>query len=141
MTLMPVQVSFRGIAHSDALEATIRERAAWLEQFYPGMVSCRVLVEQPHRHRHDGRHFHVRIEVTAPGRAPIVISREPSLHAGLKDAEDDVARKEAEIDGQHRDAHVAVREAFNAARRRLQDVAREQRGDVKRHAEPARTAE
>ena len=137
MTLIPTQVTFRGLRTSDALEADIHERVAWLEQFYAGIVRCRVLVELPHRHRHDGRHFHVRIELTVPGGAPIVVSHEPSLHGRLKDVEDDAHHKETEIESVHRYAAVAVHEAFDAARRRLEDFAREQRGTVKTHEVPA----
>jgi cold shock CspA family protein len=137
MTLIPTQVTFRGLTHSDALEDDIRERVRWLEQFYAGIVRCRVLVELPHRHRRDGRHFHVRIDITVPGGHPIVVSHEPSLHGGLKQADEDVHRKKTEIEGVHRHAFVAVREAFDAARRRLEDFAREQRGAVKTHDVPA----
>ena len=137
MTLIPTQVTFRGLPHSDALEADIRERAGRLEQFCAGIVRCRVLVEIPHRHRHTGRHFHVRVEVTVPGSDPIVVNHEPSLHGRLKDFEDEAARKDAEIEAVHRYASVAVREAFDAARRRLEDVAREQRGAVKVHEVPS----
>jgi ribosome-associated translation inhibitor RaiA len=133
MTAIPTQVTFRGLQPLDALEADIRERAAWLEQFYDGIIRCRVLVELPHRHRRDGRHFHVRIELTVPGGAPIVISHEPSLHGTMKHVEEDAHHKEAEIDAVHRHAAVAVREAFDAARRRLEDFVREQRGAVKWH--------
>ncbi len=142
MTLIPVQVAFRGLSPSDALDADIRERAAWLERFYAGIVRCRVLVEVPHRHRQGGRHFHVRLEVTVPGGSPIVVSHAPSRHGALKGVEDEEARKETEIESVQRYARVAVREAFDAMRRRLEDFAREQRGAVKRHEttehEPAR---
>lgn len=138
MPLIPVQVTFHGLAHSDALEADIRERVDWLEQFYPGIVRCRVRVEMPHRHRRDGRHFHVRLEVTVPGVEPIVVSQEPSLHGRLKDVEEPAHRKESEIDSVRRYANVTVRNAFDTARRRLEDVAREQRGAVKAHEPPAR---
>jgi cold shock CspA family protein len=137
MTLIPTQVTFRGLAHSDALESDVLERVAWLEQFYTGIVRCRVIVELPHRHRRDGRHFHVRIEMTVPGGEPIVISHEPSLHGRLKHVDAGVHRKETEIEAVHRYAAVAIREAFDAARRRLEDVAREQRGAVKTHEVPA----
>jgi cold shock CspA family protein len=137
MTLIPIQITFRGFAGSEALDAEIRDHVAWLEQFYEGIVRCRVLVELPHRHRHGGRHFHVRVEVTVPGSAPIVVGHEPSLHAGLKDVEDETARKRTEIERVHRYAGVAIREAFDAARRRLEDFAREQRGVVKTHDVPA----
>ena len=137
MTLIPTQVTFRGLPQSDELESEIRHRVDWLEQFYAGLVRCRVLVELPHRHRHDGRHFHVRIEMTVPGSAPIVVSHEPSRHGGLKDFQEDAHRKETEIEGVHRYAAVTIHEAFDAARRRLEDVAREQRGAVKTHEVPA----
>lgn len=136
MTTLPVQITFHGLAHSDALEADIRERVAWLDQYYPGIMGCRVAVELPHRHRHDGRHFQVRIEITVPGSAPIVVSHEPSLHGPLKDVEEGEHRKGTEVEAVDRYARVAVRHAFDRARRRLQDVAREQRGDVKTHAAP-----
>ena len=133
MTLIPTQVMFRGLAHDDALEAEIRGHVSWLEQFYGNIVRCRVLVEVPHRHRRDGRHFHVRVETTVPGGSPIVVNHEPSLHGRLKDEEDDAHRKEDEVKSVHRYAGVAIREAFDAARRRLEDFAREQRGAVKAH--------
>jgi hypothetical protein len=133
MALIPTQVTFRGLAHSNVLEADIRHRVAWLEQFYAGIGRCRVLVEVPHRHRHSDRHFHVRIDITVPGRDPIVVSRKPSLHAGLKDVEDAAAHKCAEIDSVHRHVLVAIREAFDVARRLLEDAAREQRHAVKTH--------
>jgi cold shock CspA family protein len=137
MTLIPTQINFRGLAHSNTLEADIRERIAWLEQFYSGIVRCRVLVEVPHRHRHDGRHFQVRIDITVPGGAPIVVSHEPSLHGPLIDVSEAEHHKDTEIEAVHRYAHVAIHEAFDAARRQLQDFAREQRGVVKTHEVPA----
>lgn len=133
MTLIPVQVTFRDLAHDEALEQEIRDRVSWLEQFYPGIVRCHVLVEVPHRHRHDGRHVHVRIDMTVPGGPPIVVSHEPSLHGRSKDFEDEAHRKEDEVQSVHRHARVAIHEAFDVARRRVEDFAREQRGTVKAH--------
>ena len=70
-----------------------------------------------------------------PGSAPIVISHEPSLHGTLKHVKD-AQYKAAEIDSEHRYAAVAIGQAFDAARRRLEDFAREQRGAVKTHEAP-----
>ena len=137
MTLITTQATFRGLDVSDALEVDIHERVAWLEQFYAGIVRCRVLVELPHRHRRDGRHFHVRIELTVPGLDHIIMSQEPSLHGRLKDVEDPAHHKESDIERVHRYAHVAVGQAFDVARRRLEDIAREPRGTVKAHEVPA----
>ena len=137
MNAIQTQVSFRGLPHSDALESEVRRRVAWLEQFYAGIIRCRVIVTFPHQHRHDGRHFQVRIELTVPGGPPIIVSHEPSLHQQLKDIEQEAHHKEAEIDTVRRYAGVAVREAFDAARRRLEDFARQQRGAIKTHQVPA----
>lgn len=111
MTVMPVQITFRGLAHSEALQEEIRERVAWLEQFYADIVGCRVLVDVPHRHRHSGRHLHVRIEVTVPGGDPIAVSHELSLHGPSKDTERTAHHKESEIESVHRYARVAIHDA------------------------------
>jgi len=137
MTLIPLQVTFQGLAHSDALEACVRERVGWLEQFHDGIVGCRVRLEVPHRHRQGGRHFDVHVEVTVPGAAPIVVTHEPSLHAPLKDVEETAHHKGTEVATEHRYGRLAIHDAFDTMRRRLQDVAREQRGAVKAHEEPA----
>jgi hypothetical protein len=137
MTLIPVQVSFRGLAHSEAIESIVRQRVAWLEQFHPSIVRCRVVLELPHRHRRNGRHFHSRIEITMPGTAPIVVHHEPSLHGALKAARSEARHKETDIAGDHRDVRITLHDAFDAARRRIEDTAREQRHFVKTHAHAA----
>jgi hypothetical protein len=124
MTLIPTQVTFRGLAHSDQFESAVREHVTWLEQFHPRIVRCRVLLELPHRQRRHGRHFHVRVEITVPGRDRIVISREPSLHGRLKQIEEGAHHKDSDIDSVRSCAIVTIREAFDAARRRLDDDAR-----------------
>jgi cold shock CspA family protein len=135
--LIPAQVTFRGLAHSGPIEADIVERVAWLEKFYDGIVSCRVLIEVPYRHRRDGRHFHVTIELTVPNGEPVIVSHEPSLHGSLKDVAAAEHTKESETESAHRHARVAVHEAFDLARRQLQDFARRQRGTIKTHEVPA----
>ena len=129
MTTRPVQISFRHMTVSPAIEEEIRSRAGWLESFYPGIVGCRVLLEVPHRHRRRGRPLHVRIELSLPGE-DVIVNHEPPLEA----MSPRVLHKSDELDGRHKDAHVAIHEAFDVARRRLEDVARRQRGDVKTRA-------
>jgi hypothetical protein len=131
MTLIPTQVIFHGLAHRDDIESDIRERVNWLEQVYPGIVRCRVLFEVPHRHRRGGRHVHIRIEMTLASEAPVVVTHEPSLHGRLKDVDDDSLHKDADLDRAYRYASVAIREAFDRARRQLEDSARERRGSIK----------
>lgn len=105
-----LQITIRDVPHSEALDAKIREKAEKLEKFYPHIMRCRVVVEVPHKHKHQGRNFNVRLDITVPGNE-LVVNR---------DADEDV--------------YVAVRDAFDAAKRQLDDYARRQRHDVKAHA-------
>jgi ribosome-associated translation inhibitor RaiA/cold shock CspA family protein len=116
MQLTP-QVTFRGIPHSDALDAEIRERIAKLDEYFPRIMSCRVVIEAKHRHHHQGQLYHVRIDLGVPKKEIVVSHERHDQHA-------------------HEDPYVAIRDAFNAASRQLEDYAREQRGDVKHHEPP-----
>jgi cold shock CspA family protein/ribosome-associated translation inhibitor RaiA len=132
--ILTVQITFRNIAPSDAIEALIRERAAKLDNYYSHIMSCRVLVEAPHRHHREGPHCHIRIDLAVPG-GEIVIKREPTLHANQQETESEKCTKCMEVEKSHKYLRVAIREAFDAARRRLQDYARRQRADVKTHGQ------
>ena len=70
-----VQITWRGMNPSDALGAKIREQISTLERFYDGMIGCRVVVEQLHRHKHKGNLFNVRIDLSVPGKV-IVVNRQ-----------------------------------------------------------------
>jgi ribosomal subunit interface protein len=117
MKIQP-QVSFHDIAPSDAMRAAVAARVAELEQFCADITHCRVAIESPHRHHRKGRHFRVRIDLTVPDEQ-IVVGRNPSEH------------------GAHEDVYVAIRDAFDAARRQLQDFVRRRRGQVKERVGPA----
>ncbi|TXT24361.1 MAG: sigma 54 modulation protein/ribosomal protein S30EA [Gallionellaceae bacterium] len=105
----PLQITIRNIASSEALEKRIREKAEKLGEFYDHITSCRVVVGEPHKHQRQGKQFNVRVDIGLPGRE-IVATR---------DHDEDV--------------YVALRDAFDAAKRQLEDYARQQRGDVKTH--------
>lgn len=111
---IPLQISLHGIARSDALHNAIRRRAEKLERYYDRITSCRVVFEMPARHRRKGSQYAVRIDLKVPG-GELAVTRE----------RDD-------------DLRLALRKAFDAARRRLEDYARAQRGEVKRHGPPAK---
>lgn len=117
--VVPLEVLFRDMVPSAALEAKIRERAQELEQFYGEIISCRVVVEQHHRHHRQGNLFHVRIGLKVPG-GELVASRDPGQHRA------------------HEDAYVTIRDAFDAMRRRLEDHTRRRHGRAKTHAPPHR---
>ena len=136
MQLTP-SITFRGIDPSAALEAEIRTRIGKLETYYRSIIGCHVLVELAQRHHEAGNRYHVRIDLTVPGEV-IVVAHDASLHATDQDIRLAKATKQDETDPERKHAFVAVREAFDIARRRLQDYARRQRGTVKAAARQPR---
>ncbi len=118
--VLPVQITFRNMEASPAVEARIREEAAKLETFYDRIISCRVMMEIPHHHHQNGNLFHIRIDLGVPG-AEVVVRHEPSLHSSIQQLDEEVRAKARETQTPHKDAYVAIRDAFKAARRRVQD--------------------
>jgi hypothetical protein len=80
-------------------------------------MRCHVVVATPQCRQRKGRLYNIRIDLTVP-RHEIVVNREPLLDHAYEDVE------------------VAIREAFNAAVRQLEDHARRMRSDTKTHAVP-----
>jgi len=96
----PLDITFKGMEHSEALETKIRERTEKLEQHADRIQRCRVVVEAPHRSHQKGGLYEVRIDVRVPGEE-LVVNR--TGH-----------RNQA-----HEDPYVAVRDAFNAMTNQL----------------------
>jgi len=105
----PLQIKVHNIPASESYESVIREKVDKLASVYDKITNCRVVIDAPHRHRQHGYLYDVRIHLTVPN-GELVVKREPN-----------------------EDIYVAIRDAFNAAKRQLQDFARRQRGDVKIH--------
>jgi hypothetical protein len=122
----PPTVTFRGVQYPAVLERDIRTRLARLERFYPSIVTARVRVDLSGRHK-EGNRFRVLVEIGVPG-AEVIVAHDASIRPALLASGKRRVRKQDESDASHRHAKVAIREAFDAARRRLQDHARRQRG-------------
>lgn len=114
----PLHIEFRNLEHSDAVEASVRERAETLERFAKELLRCKVTVSAPHKHHAKGNLYHVSVEMHLAG-AEIVVNRSP------------------DADRAHADVYVAIRDAIDAAARKLQDHVRVRRGEVKTHAATA----
>ena len=112
----PLEITFRNLDHSDAVEARVREKVAKLEQVFDRITSCRVTIEAINRQHVKGNLYRVQVEVGVPGRQVV---------AGNS------AKNQA-----HEDVYVSLRDAFNAARRRLDDHSRRRSGRVKTHEVP-----
>jgi ribosome-associated translation inhibitor RaiA len=101
----PVQITYRGLPHSEALDQSIQERALRLERAQPDITACHVTVELPHHHHQRGNHYRVQIFLALP-RANLVVSRGDTANPAYEDV------------------HVVIRDAFNAALRRLEERGR-----------------
>ena len=141
---IPLQITFRNMPPSEAIENNVREKAAKLDSLYDGIMTCRIIIEAPHRHHHKGKAYQVSIDMTVPG-CELVVNRAPKRLDVAKtprpeELENDLTEShEPSRHGAHEDLYVAIRDAFNAAARKLQDHARRKRGKVKLH-EPAAVA-
>ncbi len=111
---LPLQISFRQMDRSPAIEAAVREKAGRLDKFAARITSCRVVIEPVGKHHQYGNQYEVRVDITLPN-SEIVATREPSEHT------------------EYKEIAIAIRDAFNSAVRQLEDYVRVQRGAVKFH--------
>lgn len=116
--IIPLQITFRHVEPSPALEARIRELASRLDRFSRHIMRCHVILEPPAHHQHQGFLYDFRIDITLPHEEIAIRHSHPADHA-------------------HEDPYVALRDAFRAARRKLEDYERIHRHDVKTHTEPS----
>jgi hypothetical protein len=121
----PLQITFRNMAVAPVLEQETAARSRWLETFHPDIIGCRVLFEVPHRHRAAGRPVHIRIELSVPGD-DIIVRHRPTQALVLRDLTP-AARPDAPPNP-HKDVIAALHDAFDMARRRLEDRVRRERG-------------
>jgi ribosome-associated translation inhibitor RaiA len=108
---VPLQIAARGLELGSATEVLVRHYAQELERFHDRITSIRVMVEVPQRRMGEPILYNVRFDITIPG-GELVVKRQA-----------------------HPELHTAIQRAYEAARRRVQDAVRRQRGDVKARAE------
>jgi ribosome-associated translation inhibitor RaiA len=110
---IPVKITFRHMETSAAVETRVHELAAHLGVFSDRIQSCKVVVDSPHRHHHQGKVFAVKVQLELPGEDVVVDMERPQR------------------DG-HEDVYVVLRDAFDAAKRQLQQRMSSLRGDEKK---------
>jgi ribosome-associated translation inhibitor RaiA len=109
------QLIWQNLSPSDEIETKIRKHIAKLEKFTDRLIDCRVVIEVPHRHHHQGNMYHVQINLTVLGEKLIVNHQPPEQQA-------------------HEDLDLAIKDAFGNAERLLKEYARQRRGEIKTHA-------
>jgi hypothetical protein len=113
----PIQITFRHMLPSRVFEDRIRQLAERLEKFSARITSCHVVVERPHQSRAHGSLFDVHLSLCVPGNIIVV-------------------RRSHSADPDHSNAWIALRDAFNAAKRNLQDYEKAARSDMKSRPAP-----
>jgi ribosomal subunit interface protein len=98
---LPLQITFRHMDSSAAVEAAIRKHAERLERFSDRITACRVVIEAPHNSQRKGKLYDIHIDLTIPGEEIPVTRGGPQNHA-------------------HEDIYVAIRDAFDTAARVLE---------------------
>jgi ribosome-associated translation inhibitor RaiA len=111
---IPVQITFRHMESSPSVEARVRSLSQHLGSFSDRIQSCRVVVDTPHRHHHQGKVFNVKLQVALPGEDVVVDMERPQRDS-------------------HEDVYVVIRDAFDAAKKQLQQRIASLRGDDHRH--------
>jgi ribosomal subunit interface protein len=106
-----LQITIRNIPSSLALENYIREKSEKLSRIYSRITSCRVVVDLPKKHLHRGKLYNAHIDITVPGKE-LVVTRKYNA-----------------------DVYVALRDAFNAIERQLEQHADKRHGCIKTHEE------
>ena len=97
----PVQIAFRHVTPSPALDAHVRRRVEKLSRYSHTIISCRVTIDTPPKHSHHGKSFRVVVDVVIPGT-------QRSMRA----------TRMTEIP-RAQDAHVAIDHAFAEVERQL----------------------
>ena len=114
---IPVQITFRHMNTSPAVETRVRELAGHLGVFSDRIQTCHVVVDSPHRHHHQGKVFNVKVHLALPGEDVVVDMERPDRTG-------------------HEDVYVVLRDAFDAAKRQLQQRMSSLRGDATLREKP-----
>lgn len=113
---IPLQITFRDVDHSEAVETRIREKVEMLEKHSDKIISCRVTVSAPHKKHTKGKLYDIRLDIGLPGHEIVVNSSQEDNHA-------------------HEDVYVTLRDSFDAARRQIKEWVQRNRGETKSHGD------
>lgn len=115
--MIDLKIQYLGFAESNAVSAVVWDYVENLEKFYNQIMSCHVIISYPHRKQHKGGIYHVKIRMHMVG-ADIIIDKEPEMNHA------------------HEDVYVAIRDAFDAAKRKVEDLVRIRSGRIKEPVRP-----
>jgi ribosomal subunit interface protein len=98
----PLIVSFHNLQHSEAVETKVREYVTKLERYCDHIIGCHVTIDMPHRSSEIGNPYQVKISLLVPEHEIVVNHQSSELQT-------------------HEDVYAALKDAFDKAKRQLQD--------------------
>jgi ribosomal subunit interface protein len=111
---IPLEITMLDIEKTPLIEERIQKKVDKMSQYFDRIESCKVVVEEPQKHKHQGKLYNVRIEVIVPGKQ-LVANKHPN-----------------------EDLYVAMRDSFLAMYRQLEGFSHKIRGDTKNHSDVMR---
>jgi cold shock CspA family protein/ribosome-associated translation inhibitor RaiA len=109
----PIEIAFQHCKPSEEIRAEVAKQAKRLDKFSDRITSCHVVIAGPQTRHHQGDVFKIDVRIAMPEHRDVVVTR---THGDAPEREHPL---------------VAVREAFDAAARQIEDYARDARGQVK----------
>ena len=97
-----VDVVYRDLESSALLNEVISRKLEKLNRYSDQIVHSRVVLDIPHNSKHKGKQFRASIEIDIKGK-PIAVTQD------------------------HESIHIAVRDAFNTAERKIKQLSARQR--------------
>jgi len=111
----PLDISFQNSEPSEEIRSEIERHAKHLEKFHDRITSCNVTVIAPRSRHQKGGLFKIDIRIAMPSHKDIIVTK----------THDDAP--------EHEHVAVAIKDAFDAAQRQIEDAVREMRGQIKPH--------
>jgi len=111
----PLQIAYRDIDKTEAVDSLIRQKAEKLEKLYQHITSCEVVVAKPQQHQTSGSPYRVRIDLRVPPGHELVVRHEPG---------------QGEM---HDSLETVIRNTFESAWRQLKRLKEKQQGETKTH--------
>lgn len=91
---LPLSITAHDMELTEAAEALIRSKAFKLEKYNGRVIGCHVTVQGPGRHHRNGGDYEVRIDLTVPGHEYVINHQtSPELAVAVRDAFDAARRK------------------------------------------------
>ncbi len=90
---MASSVTYRDLDTSEALNAIINKRLHKLERYSSEIQHGRVVLDSPHNHKHKGKEFRATVEIDLKGTPITVSQNDMSIHVAVRDAFDVAERK------------------------------------------------